>query len=93
VPHEPCTLSPRPDEPTAAVGAPRGRLLAPGRNCWRIERATRLGFLVDGDEYFGAVRKALARARHSILILGWDIDSRMRLVPDGANDGLPAPLG
>ena len=86
-------MSPRPDEQTAAVGAPRGRLLAPGRNCWRIERATRLGFLVDGDEYFGAVRRALARARHSILILGWDIDSRMRLVPDGANDGLPEPLG
>jgi len=65
----------------------------PGRNCWRIERATRLAFLVDGEEYFGAVRSALANARHSILILGWDIDSRMRLVPDGANDGLPEPLG
>jgi phosphatidylserine/phosphatidylglycerophosphate/cardiolipin synthase-like enzyme/uncharacterized membrane protein YdjX (TVP38/TMEM64 family) len=68
-------------------------LLAPGRNCWRIERAERVAFLVDGDEYFGAVRAALARARHSILILGWDIDSRMRLVPDGARDGLPEPLG
>ncbi len=68
-------------------------MLVPGRNCWRIEQATRLAFLVDGEEYFGAVRRALARARHSILILGWDIDSRMRLVPDGANDGLPEPLG
>ena len=68
-------------------------LLVPGRNCWRIERAERVAFLVDGDEYFGAVRSALAQARHSIFILGWDIDSRMRLVPDGANDGLPEPLG
>ena len=89
---EPCALSPRPDE-SADAAARHRRLLAPGRNCWRIERATRLAFLVDGEEYFGAVRKALARARHSILILGWDIDSRMRLVPDGGHDGLPEPLG
>ena len=68
-------------------------LLVPGRNCWRIERADKVALLVDGVEYFSAVRAALANARHSIYILGWDIDSRMRLVPDGANDGLPDPLG
>ncbi|HXT03803.1 MAG TPA: phospholipase D-like domain-containing protein, partial [Casimicrobiaceae bacterium] len=68
-------------------------MLVPGRNCWRIERAARLAFLVDGEEYFGAVRAALANARRSIFILGWDIDSRMHLVPDGAHDGLPEPLG
>jgi phosphatidylserine/phosphatidylglycerophosphate/cardiolipin synthase-like enzyme/uncharacterized membrane protein YdjX (TVP38/TMEM64 family) len=68
-------------------------LLTPGRNCWRIERADKVALLVDGVEYFGAVRSALANARHSIYILGWDIDSRMRLCPDGANDGLPEPLG
>jgi uncharacterized membrane protein YdjX (TVP38/TMEM64 family)/phosphatidylserine/phosphatidylglycerophosphate/cardiolipin synthase-like enzyme len=38
------------------------------------------------------VREALAKARHSFFILGWDIDSRMRLTPGGANDGLPEPL-
>jgi len=65
----------------------------PGRNCWRVERATKVAFLVDGEEYFGAVRAALANARRSFFILGWDIDSRMRLVPDGANDGFPEPLG
>ena len=66
---------------------------APGRNCWRVERATKVAFLVDGEEYFGAVRAALAKARRSFFILGWDIDSRMRLVPEGANDGFPEPLG
>ena len=44
-------------------------------------------------EFFGAVRDALARARRSFFIIGWDIDSRMQLVPGGARDGLPAPLG
>ena len=69
------------------------RLLRPNHNCWRIERATRLAFLVDGADYFAAVRTALARARHFFCILGWDVDSRMRLVPEGADDGYPQLLG
>ena len=67
-------------------------ILAPGRNCWRIENATRAAFLIDGEEFFGAVRGALARARHSFFILGWDVDSRMKLAPD-VDDGLPQELG
>jgi len=81
------------DNATAASSHADAPLLAPGRNCWRIERADRVALLVDGVEYFGAVRAALARARRSIFILGWDIDSRMRLMPDGATDGLPDQLG
>jgi phosphatidylserine/phosphatidylglycerophosphate/cardiolipin synthase-like enzyme/uncharacterized membrane protein YdjX (TVP38/TMEM64 family) len=87
------------DTLSAASTAPRAAsargepLHVPGRNCWRMERAGRVAFLVDGEEYFGAVRKAIANARHSILILGWDIDSRMLLTPDGGNDGFPEPLG
>jgi phosphatidylserine/phosphatidylglycerophosphate/cardiolipin synthase-like enzyme/uncharacterized membrane protein YdjX (TVP38/TMEM64 family) len=68
-------------------------LLLPGRNCWRIERAHRFSLLVDADAYFRAVRAAVRAARHSIFILSWDIDSRTRLVPEGANDGYPEPLG
>ncbi len=91
---EPCAISASPaDEPAPASSDAAAAMLVPGRNCWRIERAERVAFLVDGEEYFTAVRSALAKARHSIFILGWDIDSRMRLVPDGANDGLPEPLG
>ncbi len=71
----------------------QGGLLVPGRNCWRVEHARRVSFLVDGAAYFRAVRAALARARHSIFILAWDIDSRMCLVPEGAGDGFPEPLG
>jgi phosphatidylserine/phosphatidylglycerophosphate/cardiolipin synthase-like enzyme/uncharacterized membrane protein YdjX (TVP38/TMEM64 family) len=68
-------------------------ILEPGRNCWRIARASKLAFLVDGEAYFGAVRESLRGAQRSIFILGWDIDSRQRLVPDGANDGWPEPIG
>jgi phospholipase D1/2 len=68
-------------------------LLRPGRNCWRIEGAHRFSLLIDADAYFRAVRAAIRSARHSIYVLSWDIDSRTRLVPEGANDGYPEPLG
>lgn len=68
-------------------------ILQCGRNCWRIETASRFAMLVDADAYFRAVRSAILGAQHSIFILAWDIDSRMRLVPEGANDGYPEELG
>lgn len=57
--------------------------LQPEETCWRIERANRIAFLVDAQDYFTAVREALAQARHSILLLGWGFDPRTRLQPDG----------
>jgi phosphatidylserine/phosphatidylglycerophosphate/cardiolipin synthase-like enzyme/uncharacterized membrane protein YdjX (TVP38/TMEM64 family) len=68
-------------------------MLVPGRNCWRVERAQRLAFLVDAAAYFAAVRSAILQAKRSVLILGWDFDSRIRLVPEGAGDGYPEELG
>ncbi len=59
-------------------------LLEAGRNCWRKARARRLEWLIDGQEYFSAFRDALQRASHSVFILGWDMDSRTVLVPDGS---------
>jgi len=91
----PATMSPfetgAPKAEARVRGNARG-LLVPGRNCWRMAHAARVGFLVDGSEYFSAVRAALAGAQRNIFILGWDIDSRMWLVPGGANDGFPEPL-
>ncbi|MGZ5144825.1 MAG: VTT domain-containing protein [Burkholderiales bacterium] len=68
-------------------------VLVPGRNCWRIERAKRLAFLIDGAAYFSALRSAISQAKRTVFIVGWDIDSRIRLVPQGANDGFPEELG
>ncbi|AOX47809.1 hypothetical protein AB870_00235 [Pandoraea faecigallinarum] len=67
-------------------------LLREGRNCWRIARAARMRMLVDGDAYFSALREALLAARHTVFILGWDIDSRMQLTPNGPDDGFPPGL-
>jgi phospholipase D1/2 len=70
-----------------------GRILQPGRNCWRIEKVRRAAILIDAAAYFATLRIAAARARRRIIILGWDIDSRTRLVPDPSNDGFPDRLG
>jgi phosphatidylserine/phosphatidylglycerophosphate/cardiolipin synthase-like enzyme/uncharacterized membrane protein YdjX (TVP38/TMEM64 family) len=83
-----------PQNETAMTNIDAARpLLQAGRNCWRIENAQRFSLLIDADIYFRAVREAIREARHSIFILSWDIDSRMWLVPGGANDGYPEPLG
>ncbi|MBX6425432.1 MAG: VTT domain-containing protein [Variibacter sp.] len=67
-------------------------ILCPGRNVWRVERANRAAVLIDGAAFFGAVRSALRKAQRDVFIVGWDINSRFRLVgPDcDADDGLPA---
>ncbi len=58
-------------------------LAQPGRNCRCMARADRLGVAVDGEEYFRALRHALCRARRSVLLIGWEFDSRTRLLRDG----------
>jgi hypothetical protein len=70
------------------------RIMQPGSNCWRLAHARRLAFLVDADAYFSALRAAFMRARQSIFILGWDVDSRTRLPRSGDEaDELPEGLG
>jgi phosphatidylserine/phosphatidylglycerophosphate/cardiolipin synthase-like enzyme/uncharacterized membrane protein YdjX (TVP38/TMEM64 family) len=67
-----------------------------GRNCWKRAFAERASFVVDAAAYFTAFREAAKQARHSILILGWDIDSRLSLLPgdgEGPDDGYPNQLG
>jgi phosphatidylserine/phosphatidylglycerophosphate/cardiolipin synthase-like enzyme/uncharacterized membrane protein YdjX (TVP38/TMEM64 family) len=64
----------------------RRRLFRPGRNCWRLARAERMGVLVDGEAYFAALAEILPQARHSILMLGWEFDSRCRLRRDRPED-------
>ena len=68
-------------------------LLRVGDTCPCVRHAKRLRILVDGAAYFAALREAIVRARHSVFIVGWDIDSRMHLVPGDPPDGLPGPLG
>jgi phosphatidylserine/phosphatidylglycerophosphate/cardiolipin synthase-like enzyme/uncharacterized membrane protein YdjX (TVP38/TMEM64 family) len=68
-------------------------ILQPDKNIWRLARAGRAAVLSDG-QYFGAVRQALLKAQSTVFIIGWDLDSRTRLVGDSgkAEDGFPEGL-
>jgi phospholipase D1/2 len=69
------------------------RLLTEGSNCWRLTRAQRAAFLIDGAAYFAAFAEAAEQAQESIFIVGWDVDSRVRLLPDDRDPPLPVELG
>jgi phosphatidylserine/phosphatidylglycerophosphate/cardiolipin synthase-like enzyme len=65
------------------AGLDQPQLLQPGRTCWRVAPTPRAALLIDGAAYFAALADAMRRARHSIIILGWDIRSDIRLEDDG----------
>lgn len=68
-------------------------ILIEGRNCWSLAHAHRAAFIIDGEDYFRAVREAMSQARRSIFIVGWDLHSELRLVRNGKDDALPETLG
>ena len=73
--------------------SPAPSLFEPGRNCWRVEPASRVAFVIDADHYFRAARAAMERARRSILLLAWDYHPRVRLEPGADGAGGPQTIG
>ncbi|MDQ8028547.1 MAG: phospholipase D-like domain-containing protein [Brevundimonas sp.] len=68
-------------------------LFAPGRNCWRVETASRFAVLMENAAYFAALRSALDKAERSVVLLGWQFDPRTRLHPDIADPGPTDEIG
>ena len=65
-----------------------------GRTCWRVERSDRSGFLIDGEAYFKAFRDVALQAKHSIIIVGWDLDTQVELVRGSVEPSeFPSKLG
>lgn len=71
----------------------KAALCRPGDNCWRRESARRMSVLIDGADYFRAFREAMKQARRSVLIIGWDFDTRFELVRPDPHDGYPTAFG
>ena len=67
-------------------------VLEPGRNCCRVAHAKRFALLVDGSNYYAALVQAISQAKHAVFILGWDLDSRVRLGPGAGPEPLVPPL-
>jgi phospholipase D1/2 len=92
-------LTPQPaDAPKGIVTPPPPQfekdvstLFKPGVNCWRVEKAHQAAVLIDYGNYFRALYQAIINARHSILIVGWDLDSRTKMVRGKDAEEGPAP--
>lgn len=65
--------------------------MATGSECWDSAHADRFALIVDADDYFRHLRAAMLQARHSIMLIAWDFDARIRLGEPG-DDG-PERLG
>ncbi|BCP11649.1 MULTISPECIES: phospholipase D-like domain-containing protein [Mycobacterium avium complex (MAC)] len=65
------------------------RLLSPGQTCWRTARADKFAPIVDAADYFKHVKAAMLRARHRIMLIGWDFDSRVTF--ERGRKTLPGP--
>ena len=68
-------------------------ILRPGGNCWRIARADRASVIVDAADYFRVVRAAMLKAERRIMLIGWDFDARIALLPGDPAPDAPNTLG
>jgi phospholipase D1/2 len=69
-------------------------VLRPGDTCWRLAKADRMAVIIDGAEYFKALKAAILEARHSVLMVGWDFNTSIDLERDGRHDpSVPNVLG
>ncbi len=68
-------------------------ILRPGETCWRVAKAEKLGVIIDAEDYFVAVKRALLLAEHNVLLVGWDFDTRVLFEPSGATIPGPNQLG
>ncbi len=68
-------------------------VLRPGDTCWRIETADRLSVIVDAADYFAVLREVMQKARHSVIMIGWEFDTRITLDPREDRGEVPSRLG
>ncbi len=58
-----------------------------------MAEADRFGLIVDAAAYFAAARASMLKAERSILLVGWDFDLRIELVPGADGTEAPTRLG
>lgn len=66
-------------------------LFRPEKNCWRSSEAEFAALLIDCENFYRAIHNAICKAKHSIFIIGWDIDSRIRLLRGEEERNSPWP--
>lgn len=85
--------------PQAKAAPKDDAIFNPETNCWRVEQAEKLTFIIDGADYFKNLRKIVSSCKRQLMLIGWDFDLELEMLPgesddDGcAPDGLPNKLG
>lgn len=46
---------------------------------WRFARVERASVIVDAEDYFALMQRAMLKARRRIMLVGWDFDTRIHL--------------
>ncbi|OBH05718.1 phospholipase [Mycobacterium sp. E2699] len=64
-----------------------------GQTCWRVETADQFSCIVDAAAYFRHVKAAMLRAKHRIMLIGWDFDTRTTFERGGKRLAGPNQLG
>ncbi|MEH6759400.1 MAG: phospholipase D-like domain-containing protein [Parasphingorhabdus sp.] len=54
-------------------------IFEPQRNCWTIAKANRAAVIIDAENYFRYVRRAMTKAKSRIVLLSWDFDARIKM--------------
>lgn len=65
----------------------------PEHNCWQVAPADRFKVIIDGQDYFRILRQAFLKARRLILLVGWDFDFEIEMLPGESDDAGNAPDG
>ncbi|AWU97860.1 phospholipase D-like domain-containing protein [Azospirillum ramasamyi] len=87
------TPAARPGSDFQAGLSQAGPILVPGRTCWRVAKADRVAVIIDAAAYFARLKAAILGARHTVMLIGWDFDTRIKLEPDDPIPGVPNELG
>ncbi|MEX3317130.1 phospholipase D-like domain-containing protein [Sulfitobacter sp. PS-8MA] len=86
-------------EPDEVTAPERPKTLFNEDSCWRVVRAEKLSLIVDAADYFRVLRRVFLNARRELLLIGWDFDFELEMLPGESDenglapDGFPNQLG
>lgn len=49
------------------------------RNCWAVQKADKASVIIDAENYFRHLRRAMKKAQRRIILIGWDFDARVEM--------------
>ncbi|MBZ6378361.1 hypothetical protein B5C34_13265 [Pacificimonas flava] len=57
-------------------------MLEEGRNVWCVCRADKFSLIVDAQNYFRHAADVMRSSQTALMMVGWDVDPRISLIPD-----------